>query len=66
MVDPGHPVSVVMLKVPGDGLGSGVQASIGQILADPTDQVDHLGCEGAAGGLGAPGAGFSAVAPSAS
>ena len=38
-----HPVSVVVLEVPGDGLGAGVQPGVGQFLADPHDEVDDLG-----------------------
>ena len=53
-----HPVSVVVLEVPGDGLGAGVQAGVGQLLADPQDELDHRGRQGGRGGLGASGAGL--------
>jgi len=36
-------VSVVVLEMPGDGLRAGVQADVGEFLADPHDQVDDLG-----------------------
>ena len=49
---------VVVLEVPGDGLGAGVQSCVGQLFADPDDEVDHFGCECGRGGLGASGAGF--------
>jgi hypothetical protein len=35
-------VSVVVGQVPGDGVGAGVQSRVGQFLADPHDQIDHL------------------------
>ena len=37
------PHSVVMLKVPADGFGAGVQAGRGELLAELDDQVDDLG-----------------------
>jgi hypothetical protein len=33
---------VVMLEVPGDGVGSGVQAGVTEFLAPSEDQVAHL------------------------
>jgi len=33
-------VAVVVVQVPGDGLGAAVQAGIDQFLADPHDEVD--------------------------
>jgi hypothetical protein len=39
-------VSVVVLQVPGDGLGAGVQAGVAQLFADPDDEVDDLGRQG--------------------
>jgi hypothetical protein len=40
-----HDDSVVLGQVPGDGLRSGVQTSLGQLLAQPQDQVDDLGSQ---------------------
>ena len=51
-------MSVVVVQVPGDGVGAGVQAGVGQLLAEPHDQVDHLRSQGGRGGLGASGPGF--------
>ena len=42
--------------MPGDALGVRLQAGISQFLADPREQVDHLGRQGAREVLGAPGA----------
>jgi hypothetical protein len=39
----GHPVSVVVLEMPGNGLRASIQARADQFLADPHDQVDDLG-----------------------
>ena len=33
---------VVVLQVPGDGVGSGVQAGVGQLFAQAHDEVDDL------------------------
>ena len=33
---------VVVLEVPGDGVGSGVQAGVTEFLAQSEDQVAHL------------------------
>ena len=52
-----HAVSVVVFEMPGDGLGAGIQSRVGQFLADPHDEVDHVGCECGRGRLGASGAG---------
>jgi len=38
-----YSVSVVVLEMPGDGLGAGVQTTVGEFLADPHDEVDELG-----------------------
>jgi hypothetical protein len=38
-----YPVSVVVLEVPGDGLRAGAQAGVGQLLANPHDEVDDVG-----------------------
>lgn len=46
----------MVLEVPGDGLRAGVQASVGQLLAGPHDEVDDLGCQGTWGGLRTSGA----------
>lgn len=54
----GHPVAVVVVQVPGDGVGSGVQAGAGETFTQRHDQVDDCGCGGARGGLGSPGAGL--------
>jgi hypothetical protein len=51
-------VAVVVLEVPGDGLGAGVQSGVGQFLADPDDEVDHVDGQRVRGGLGASGAGL--------
>ena len=40
---------VVVLEVPGDGVGSGVQAGVGELLAQLDDQVDHRGRSSAVG-----------------
>ena len=49
---------VVVLEVPGDGLGAGVQSRIGQFLAYRHDEVDHVGSEGGRGVLGSSGVGL--------
>lgn len=51
-------MAVVVLEVPGDRLGAGVQAGIGKLVADLHDEVDHLGREGTGGGLGSSRSGF--------
>ena len=54
----GDLVSVVVFEVPGDGLGSGVQAGGGQVGAESEDQLDHGDVQGARGGLGSTRSGF--------
>lgn len=39
---PGDVQVVMVARVPGDGLRSGVQALLGQLLADTDDQLDRL------------------------
>ena len=33
---------VVVLEVPGDGVGSGVQALLGELFAQPHDELDRV------------------------
>ena len=58
MVDPDAWWPWWWCRLPGYGLGPGVQAGIGQLLADPHDQVDHLGQQRGRVGRGAPRAGL--------
>ena len=44
---------MVVLEVPGDGLRAGVQSRVGRFLAEPHDEVNHLGSDGTGEGLGA-------------
>ena len=46
----------MVLEVPGNGLGAGVQARVGQLLAQPHDPVNQLGGQGGRGALGPSGA----------
>lgn len=50
----GEPVSVAVLKVPGDGVGSGIEAGAGQLAAQLHHQLDNVRCGGARGGLWPP------------
>jgi len=36
-------VAVVVAQVPTDGLGAGIQPRLGQLVAEPGDQVDQFG-----------------------
>ena len=47
-----------MLEVPGDGVGAGVQTGLGQLLAEPGDQLDQLRRQCGRGGSGASGSGL--------
>ena len=51
-------IAVVVLEVPLDGVGAGVQAGGGQLLAELDDQVDGLGGRRGRDAMGAPGAWF--------
>ena len=55
---PGHGEVVVVGQVPGDGLRAGVQALLGQFLAEPHDQVHDLRWGRVRVGGGPAGAGF--------
>ena len=66
MVDLETTVSVVVLEVPGDGVRAGVQPAVGQLLAQPDDQVDGLGRCAVGEVLGRRERGSKAASPSAS
>jgi hypothetical protein len=42
MVEPEVTTPVVVLEVPGDGVGSGVQTGVTEFLLQSEDQVTHL------------------------
>jgi len=58
MVGAGDGAAVVVLQVPADGVGAGVQAGRGELLPDLGDQVDGLGRCRVRSALRAPGAGL--------
>ena len=49
---------VVVLEVPGDGVGAGVQTAVVQFLTNPDDEIDNLRRDGRRGGLRTPGTGL--------
>ena len=49
---------MVVPQMPGDGVRSGVESLLGQLFAQPDDQLDHLGGDRGGGGLRATGAGL--------
>jgi hypothetical protein len=49
---------MVVSQVPGDGVGSGVESLLGELFAEPDDQLDHLVGDRGGGGLRATGAGL--------
>lgn len=50
--------AVVVVKVPGEGVGAGVQAAGGELVAQPDDEIHHVVAERGRGGVGCAGAGF--------
>ena len=55
---PGHRDAVVVFQVPTDGLGAGIEAGRGQLLAELDDQLHDLGGSGVRVGPGPPGGDF--------